>query len=602
MKRGRRTGSWNVRSKATRCSTQEATRSPRHAWHETVALARRQNWTARRRGPDGVGRTSSHALHDARACSSRSTSAAPRLSPRVSFRLRRKRRARSCVGTSSSAHLSRVATSPSTARPSASHSFQVVVVARVHDVDVAQRVAGLPVRCKRVRFEGEPAAMASESGRKRRRWDASVADASTMDDKAAKAEALKAKIEARLQRIQAKDPKEIVLEKDVAKETSATKEKEAHVVERGEVPKLEDASLERYAERGWERKPRSELAFVEAGKFQRQAHNERLKAKYGEEVAKKMRRREMRDDKFGPKPGKEKEDPSTPDVEWWDAPLLMNGTYEDVDEDKCNLVEEKISVYVEHPVPIEPPAEAPPPPPQPLKLTKKEMKKLRTQRRQAREKEKQALIAQGLLEPPKPKVKISNLMRVLGEEASMDPTAIEKEVRKQMEERQRAHEDRNLARQLTPAEKREKKLKKMFDSDVPNETHVAVFRIRRLDNPQHRFKVDVNARENRLTGVCLITSDMVLVVAEGVPKAIKRYSKLLLNRIDWNADVETSATTSTFDKRHNTCECVWQGIVAKPNFRKFRVEDCELEALARRTLAGAGVEHYWDMASNVPET
>ncbi len=34
-----------------------------------------------------------------------------------------------------------------------------------------------------------------------------------------------------------------------------------------------------------------------------------------------------------------------------------------------------------------------------------------------------------------PQVKISNLMRVLGEEATMDPTAIEQQVRQQMEER-----------------------------------------------------------------------------------------------------------------------------------------------------------------------
>ncbi len=32
-------------------------------------------------------------------------------------------------------------------------------------------------------------------------------------------------------------------------------------------------------------------------------------------------------------------------------------------------------------------------------------------------------------------MKISNLMRVLGEEATMDPTAIEQQVRQQMEER-----------------------------------------------------------------------------------------------------------------------------------------------------------------------
>ena len=37
--------------------------------------------------------------------------------------------------------------------------------------------------------------------------------------------------------------------------------------------------------------------------------------------------------------------------------------------------------------------------------------------------------------PAPEQVKISNLMRVLGEEATMDPTAIEQQVRQQMEER-----------------------------------------------------------------------------------------------------------------------------------------------------------------------
>jgi U4/U6 small nuclear ribonucleoprotein PRP3 len=55
---------------------------------------------------------------------------------------------------------------------------------------------------------------------------------------------------------------------------------------------------------------------------------------------------------------------------------------------------------------------------------------------QAREKEKQDLVRQGLLEAPKPKVRLANLPRVLGEQAAADPTAIEMEVRKQMAERQ----------------------------------------------------------------------------------------------------------------------------------------------------------------------
>ena len=47
----------------------------------------------------------------------------------------------------------------------------------------------------------------------------------------------------------------------------------------------------------------------------------------------------------------------------------------------------------------------------------------------------QDLIRQGLLEPPKPKVKLSNMMRVLGSEATADPTAVEAQVRQQMEDR-----------------------------------------------------------------------------------------------------------------------------------------------------------------------
>ena len=128
--------------------------------------------------------------------------------------------------------------------------------------------------------------------------------------------------------------------------------------------------------------------------------------------------------------------------EWWDAPLLADGTYDDVRDGAWNVAEDKMTLYVEHPVPMEPPVEDEAPPPQPLMLTKKEQKKLRTQRRRAREEEKQEMIRQGLMEAPKPKVKISNLMRVLTDEATADPTAVEREVREQMKNAADAHADR----------------------------------------------------------------------------------------------------------------------------------------------------------------
>ena len=132
-----------------------------------------------------------------------------------------------------------------------------------------------------------------------------------------------------------------------------------------------------------------------------------------------------------------------------------------------------MTLYVEHPVPMEPPVED-----------------------------------DASAEAPKPKVKISNLMRVLTDEATADPTAVEREVREQMKERADAHADRNLARMLTPAERKEKKPRKS-ECDDPNaggETQVHVYRVESMSNPRNKFKVDINAQENHLTGASLENS------------------------------------------------------------------------------------------------
>ena len=61
-----------------------------------------------------------------------------------------------------------------------------------------------------------------------------------------------------------------------------------------------------------------------------------------------------------------------PEVEWWDAGLLQNGaSFEEDDAGEVRINESKLTIYVEHPVPLEPPAEEAQPPPMPLPLTQK---------------------------------------------------------------------------------------------------------------------------------------------------------------------------------------------------------------------------------------
>eukprot|EP00271_Cylindrocystis_brebissonii_P010259 TRINITY_DN2639_c0_g1_i6.p1 TRINITY_DN2639_c0_g1~~TRINITY_DN2639_c0_g1_i6.p1 ORF type:complete len:1240 (+),score=382.36 TRINITY_DN2639_c0_g1_i6:444-4163(+) len=365
-----------------------------------------------------------------------------------------------------------------------------------------------------------------------------------------------------------------------------------------------------------------EISFVPPGEMSKRAEIHRFRTQMGEARMEEFRaRQEMmaraRADTSNPnliqvaerKPmeveEKKAKDP-IPDTEWWDSMILQHGKYDlDVEDDGVATVKDgKITFYVEHPVPVEPPAEAPPPPPQPLKLTKREQKKLRTQRRLAREKERQEMIRQGLLEAPKAKVKMSNLMKVLGAEATQDPTRMEQQVKSAAAEREQAHADRNMARKLSATEKREKKERKLFeDPESAPEWQVSVYRVVHLGHPQTRFKVDKNAQENRLKGCVVMTDDMAIVIVEGGLKSIKRFGKLMLRRIKWEkavVEAKIGDPRSALAARPNECKLVWQGAVAKPAFEgDFQLLIFPSGVGARRFLEERKCAHYWDLASNL---
>ncbi|KAL4125568.1 hypothetical protein PRIC2_009150 [Phytophthora ramorum] len=317
---------------------------------------------------------------------------------------------------------------------------------------------------------------------------------------------------------------------------------------------------------------------------------------------------------------------ATPDVEWWDVEYLPKDKRAMVD--KFGFIKAKVlkenpdatvsytemklkycgTVHViEHPARLnliikhdDKPVSVP------LMLTAVERKKIRRQNRADREKEKQDKVALGLLPPPEPKVKLSNMMRVLSEQAVADPSAIERKVREQIAQREKNHEMRNLARKLTPEERREKKLRKIKE-DAAGDIHVALFKVPDLSNPQHRFKVDVNAQQYHLTGGVLICkdSDINMVVVEGGKKAIKQYTKLMMRRIDWQgareAEQESDSEDEDAAKRGNGCLLVWQGVVARKAFNSFRFQECRTTVTARKVMEAKNVVHYWDLVEKSAE-
>jgi U4/U6 small nuclear ribonucleoprotein PRP3 len=312
--------------------------------------------------------------------------------------------------------------------------------------------------------------------------------------------------------------------------------------------------------------------------------------------------------------------PAPPAIEWWDEGLVNGDDYSAIDDErnlKIDTPDSIVTVYVQHPVLLEPPQEKHMPGQKPMYLTPKEQAKIRRQRRMAELKEQQAKIRLGLEPAPPPKVKKSNLMRVLGEEAVKDPTAVEARVTREIAERREKHEAENEARKLSKEERKEK-LAQQQERDAEMGIYVSVYRIDSLANGRHRFKVSKNAEQNALTGVCIMHPRFNLVIVEGGSHSINNYRKLMLNRIDWTENAgpngvregnreasaswlsaEDEKTGELKDLSSNTCSLLWEGQAKARAFRKWLgARVCETDSQAKDVLTRAKMENFWVLAKS----
>lgn len=315
----------------------------------------------------------------------------------------------------------------------------------------------------------------------------------------------------------------------------------------------------------------------------------------------------------------------------------------------ASISNSKTYKLIQHPAPVKPPnaplEDAPAPT---LHLTKKEMKRQRKLRRAEKQRELQDLQAAGLISAPEPKLTLSNFMRVLGDQAVMDPSKMEAKVMEQIQGRKQKHEKMNADRQLTKEQRSEKRDRKLTE-DTSQAVSVALFLVKDMSHRYHRTKVDLNAQQNKITGGVLECEmpKMSLVICEGGAKAIKRYIRLMLVRMKWKGEnfmkgdesededededenneegqkqkVSYSPMSVNFDafccnycsffclcfwltiythiehqqfNSENSCELVWQGMAPKRMFRSFVFQTCETSEVARKVLEAKGVAHFWD--------
>jgi U4/U6 small nuclear ribonucleoprotein PRP3 len=356
-----------------------------------------------------------------------------------------------------------------------------------------------------------------------------------------------------------------------------------------------------------------QLLFNQKGKFMAQADALRQQARI-EQMAKEMQE-QARKQAIEEATEKSFLVPAPPDIEWWDEGLVTGGNYDNLEApDKINL--HVMTRYVQHPVLLSAPQDANVPAPKAMYLTKQEQKKVRRQRRMADHKEEQAKIRLGLKAPPPPKVKKSNLMRVLGNEAVKDPTAVEARVNREIAQRADDHEAANAERQLTK-EQRLEKLAAQQEADATLSMRLLVFKIDNLSYGKHRFQINKNAEQQALTGITIFHPKMNLVIVEGGTHSINAYKKLMLNRVKWAENAmpqnvregnqeANAAWLNAYDddgklkdNTFNRCQLVFEGEEKQRAFKRWMpYKACETDGEAKDVLSRYKMENMWTLAQS----
>lgn len=268
-----------------------------------------------------------------------------------------------------------------------------------------------------------------------------------------------------------------------------------------------------------------------------------------------------------------------PEAEWWDEEIL-------------NDLDNAVTDLIQHPIPISAPWEKQMPQDIKLHMTKKEYKRLRKNTRAEKHKEEQDRIRLGLDPAPPPKIKPSNVMSVYANEAIKDPTLMEQKAKKAVAERRQKHDEDNENRKLTPDQRYEKMMEKI-EKEKDKGLYCAVFRIEKFVDGNHKYIVNYNANKSQFTGMVIFNPKFNLVVVEGGHLQIKKFTKLMINRIKWAEASAPRDGSPKPDLTGNQCRLVWHGELKQNKFNRWTLKDAETEQDAKDLLSRNDALGYW---------
>ncbi|TDL18685.1 hypothetical protein BD410DRAFT_842705 [Rickenella mellea] len=278
-----------------------------------------------------------------------------------------------------------------------------------------------------------------------------------------------------------------------------------------------------------------------------------------------------------------------PEAEWWDAALLPRKTYDDL-----------------HPIPIPAPGD------KPLKLTKKV--------RESKPNYFLLLLSNGVVifYAQQEEKKLRKRTRQI---ELQDPA------RRAQGPPREPDEGAHVRRGARPhkgggARKRREKMESKMEGEEREGLVGAVFKVKTLSDPAHRFKVRKNAEQMHLTGIVIFhpAFSMVYVEGAGEDAARARGAEDVEVEVENDADADgasvlpdtaaasasASASTSvpgadgefgTVSLAENRCDLVWEGALRERVFKGFRPRSCPTDAAAREAL-GVKMAGYWDTTKN----